>query len=333
MLSKFVDLFFIFQRLLEDIFLEVASALDAIREDHDTNAVLDASVPHAHVDTLVGPAHHSVPMALIVQVVALVPVARFPLEHSRSVLFVAHVHALVLVALCVAQLICLLFLPLAMAVFETVLELSCVAAAIFPLVLTESLWFSLTVLTDIAVAICEKVGSVAFSQTCEPLALILVSICENMHAISLCFRVYPLANVGLSVLAFPDPVAVFDALFPLAIIDLAMFPLVDALAIRFSVFVSAMVRVSIREKLVAPPMPSVFQPFTLVCPTIRVDKHTKAFPLPGCRVKLASIYTVFVLLDAKILQLSDSLIVKFVTNHLINLNTVTFILKLPILFT
>ena len=80
-------------------------------------------------------------------------------------------------------------------------------------------------------------------------------------------------------------------------------------------------------------MPSVLQPFTLVCPTIRIDKHTKSFSLSGRRIKLASIYAVFVLLDAEILQLSDSLIVKFVTDHLIYLNTITLILKLAILLT
>ena len=333
MLSKLIDLFFALQRLLKDILFEDASALDAVREDHYADTVLDASVPHAHVDTLVSPAHHSVPVSLIVQVVALVAVSRFPLEDTRAVLFVAHIHAFVLVALRVSKLICLLFLPLAVAVFEAILELSCVAAAIFPLVLAESLWFALTVLADIAVTVGEEIRAIAFSQTCEPLALILVSVGEDMHTVALGFRVHPLANVGLSVLAFPDSVPVFDALLPLAIIHFAMFPLIDTFAIRFAIFVSPMVRVSIREKFVTPSMPSVLQPFTLVCPTIRVDKHTKAFSLSGCRIKLASIYTVFVLLDAEILQLSDSLIVKFVTDHLIYLNTVTLILKLAVLLT
>ena len=75
MLSKLIDLFLALERLLEDIFFENASAPDAIREHHHSDAVLDASVPHAHVDTLVSPAHHAVPMALVVQVVALVAVA------------------------------------------------------------------------------------------------------------------------------------------------------------------------------------------------------------------------------------------------------------------
>ena len=78
-------------------------------------------------------------------------------------LFVIFVHALILIALSPAVLISLLFLPFTMPVLQTVIELSGITAAIFPLVLTETLWLPLAVLADIAVAIGEKVRAVALS--------------------------------------------------------------------------------------------------------------------------------------------------------------------------
>ena len=80
-----------------------------------------------------------------------------------AVLLVAHVHALILVTFRVSKVICLLFLPLAMAVLQAVLELPSVAAAVFPLVLTEALRLSLVVLTDIAISIHKKVRAIALT--------------------------------------------------------------------------------------------------------------------------------------------------------------------------
>ena len=72
-------------------------------------------------------------------------------------LFVVFIHAFVGITLCIAEFICLLLLPLAVAMLEAILELACVAASILPLVLAEALGFTLRVLTNIAISVSEEV--------------------------------------------------------------------------------------------------------------------------------------------------------------------------------
>ena len=78
-------------------------------------------------------------------------------------LLVSFVHAFVRVALGLAILISLLLLPFSVAMLQTVLELSSVTAAIFPLVLAEAFRLTLGVLTDIAVSVGEEIGAVALT--------------------------------------------------------------------------------------------------------------------------------------------------------------------------
>jgi putative effector of murein hydrolase LrgA (UPF0299 family) len=75
-------------------------------------------------------------------------------------LLVLLVHSFIHVALSVAEFVSLLFLPLSMAILESIDELSSVATPILPLVLAESFRFSFTVLAHEAVAIGKEVGSV-----------------------------------------------------------------------------------------------------------------------------------------------------------------------------
>ena len=119
--------------------------------------MLDALVPHAHIHALICPFHDTIAMSLVLRIITLVAVTRFPFEDSESVLLVRIVHTLIRVALRIAVLVCLLFLPLSVAVLETVEELPGVAAAIGPLVLAKAFWLSLIILPDVAVTVGEEV--------------------------------------------------------------------------------------------------------------------------------------------------------------------------------
>jgi hypothetical protein len=157
LISIRIDLIFTFKRFLEDIFFKDTSSFYSIREDHNTDAVLDALIPDSHISALICPLHDSIPMALIFQVISLISVATFPLEHAPTMLLVILIETLIRVALRVTKFISLLFLPLAMSMFESIHELACITTSILPLVLTESLRLALGVLADIAISICKEV--------------------------------------------------------------------------------------------------------------------------------------------------------------------------------
>ena len=72
-------------------------------------------------------------------------------------LLVLPIHSFIRVALSVAELVSLLFLPLSMTMLESIDELPSVAAPILPLVLAESLGFSFIVLAHEAVAVGKEV--------------------------------------------------------------------------------------------------------------------------------------------------------------------------------
>lgn len=157
LISVRINLIFALKRLFKDVLFEDTSSFDIIREHHDTHAVLDTLIPDAHISALICPLHHTVPVALVLQVIAFVPVTRLPFEDTISVLLVILVETLVRIALRVTELVSLLFLPFSMAVFESIQELASVAAAILPLVLAEAFRLSLGILANITVAIGEKV--------------------------------------------------------------------------------------------------------------------------------------------------------------------------------
>ena len=236
--------------------------------------MLDTLFPQSHVAAFVGPAHHTVPMSLILLIVALITVTGLPLEDAVPVLLVCFVHPLVRVALSLAILVGLLFLPFSVAMLQTILKLSSVTAAIFPFILTEAFGLSLCVLSHIAVSVGEEVRAVALAQALEPLALILVTVGEHMHTVALGLGLNPLANIGFSIGALPDTVSVLDTLHPLTVVDFPVFPLVDALAVCFTVLVCAMIRVAIGEDLVSTSMSLVLEPLALIDAPILIHKHT-----------------------------------------------------------
>ena len=70
-----VQLLLPLQALLEHVLLKDARSAHPIWEDHHSDPMLDALVPHSFVHALVSPLHDSVAMALVLRVIALVAVA------------------------------------------------------------------------------------------------------------------------------------------------------------------------------------------------------------------------------------------------------------------
>ena len=186
-----------------------------------------------------------------------------------------------------------------MAVFETVLELTSVTAAIYPLVLSEAFWLAVVVLANKDITIREEVTAVSVSQAAFPLAFILVAIAPNMHTVSLSLGVLPLANVGLAIRALPNAVATFDASEPFSIVDFTVLPGVDALPVGFSLFIISLVGIGVCEDFVTAPLSLVFPPFTFVDAARLVDKHAKAFSLAADIVELTPVDAVSILFDAE----------------------------------
>ena len=160
-------------------------------------------------------------------------------------LFVGFIHALIRIALRVTELVRLLLFPLTVPALQAVQKLASVATAVRPLVLAETFWFTLFVLTYVTVAIGKEIRAIALSQTGVPLALILVPIGKHVHAIPLSLRLDPLTDVTFSIATLPDTISMFDALQPFTVVHFAILPLVHTFTICFIVFIGAMVRISI----------------------------------------------------------------------------------------
>lgn len=94
---------YLFDALNEQILIEKAGAPGAISKDHNSNALLDAGLPSAHVGAAVRPPHHAVSVALVIVVKAAVYVPRLPFEDAVPVFLVFEVFALVVVCLILAQ--------------------------------------------------------------------------------------------------------------------------------------------------------------------------------------------------------------------------------------
>ena len=112
-----------------------------------------------------------------------------------AMLLVVDVLTIVRIALRVAILTCLLLLPFSMAVLQSVPELTGVTAAIYPLVLAETLRFTLNVLSDKDVAVGKEVTSISLPQAAVPLSFVFVTVTPDVDAIALRFRVLPLTYV------------------------------------------------------------------------------------------------------------------------------------------
>ena len=83
------------QRLAKDVLLEETCAFDTVREDHDTDSMLNTLIPHPHVSALIGPHHDTVSIALILIIVPFVSIAGLPFENTVAMLLVVLVHAFI----------------------------------------------------------------------------------------------------------------------------------------------------------------------------------------------------------------------------------------------
>ena len=247
-------------------------------------------------------------------------------------LFVILIHAIIGVALRVAEFVRLFLLPLSMSVLQAVPELACVTAAILPFVLTKAFRLSISVLPDVAVSIGKEVRAIAVSQALQPLTFIFIPVRKNVNTITLRFPCLPLANVRLAIVSLPNTVAVLDTHVPFTIVDLAVLPRVHTFSIGFTSLICPVVVVTGGEKLITTPTASVLAPFAFVNPTGEVDKDAQALALPII-IELATINaTIFVLLDAKCAFFANLFIIKLITDHLIFFNSVTIVFELSVLF-
>lgn len=118
LLQVFFKFFQICQRSAIDIGLEKASLADAVLEDHEADAVLEAVVPVASVDGAVVPIHFAVADLDVLGVVAFVFAAALPGELSIPMLLIILVLALILVTVLIA-----ILFPMALTVLLAIVEL------------------------------------------------------------------------------------------------------------------------------------------------------------------------------------------------------------------
>ena len=73
--------------------------------------------------------------------------------------------------------------PFTLPALHAVLEIAGVGATICPLVLSESLRFSVYILPYVLVTIVEEITSIAVTKVLVPLSLIFVLVLPDMHTI------------------------------------------------------------------------------------------------------------------------------------------------------
>ena len=158
-----LDLSLALDRGLEDILLKESSPTRPIWENHDSDAFLDALIPCSHVGAPVCPSHHTIALPLIIDVAPHINVARLPLKSAVPMLFIVDILSLVSIASGVAILVCLLLLPLTVAILHASFELTSIATSINPLILTEAFRFSVDILTNKDITIGEEVTPVSMA--------------------------------------------------------------------------------------------------------------------------------------------------------------------------
>lgn len=191
-------------------------------------------MPFALIVTAVVPVHTTFTLALIHPVIALVAIARLPLEDTEPVLHVIPELPIILVAVRPA-----IFLPLAGSILEAIGEVTDIGSAIPPAVCAEAMWLAEFVLTDVCVTLLEPVVTFAVFQTVNEFTLISVAILPLMHTVAVALAVLPFADIRLSGCAFPDAEPLLDSFLPLAIVHFTVFISENAFTMRLVVMVLA----------------------------------------------------------------------------------------------
>jgi hypothetical protein len=91
-------LLFYLHLYLVDIVFEIAFFSGIVREGHLAISVLDASIPFALVPRAISPAHLSIPVSIIFEILALVLVATCPDETTKPMLAIVLVFSVVDIA-------------------------------------------------------------------------------------------------------------------------------------------------------------------------------------------------------------------------------------------
>ena len=154
--------------------------------------MLDAHAPLALIYRAVGPEHLSIPVTLIVLIVALIDVPALPREHSVAIFSIVTILAVVLIARSGGI---RLLLPFPLAMLEAFLEVTDIHAATLPLVLSVSVWLATFVRSCKGIPIGEYVSSLTVFEAVSPLAFISITIFPLMDAVPVGFTVLPLAYV------------------------------------------------------------------------------------------------------------------------------------------
>ena len=139
-------------------------------------------------------------------------------------LFIVDILSLVSIASGVAILVCLLLLPLTVAILHATFELTSIATAINPLILTEALRFSVDILTNKDIPIGEEVASVSMAQGAKPLAFVFVTVPPNMNTIALSLGILPLTNITFTIQTLPYSISTLNSLQPLTVVHLPILP-------------------------------------------------------------------------------------------------------------
>lgn len=169
--------------------------------------MLDALAPLALVDTGISPPHLTVPIALILFVLAFVQVSTRPGEDTIALLLIHTIVSFVLVALLLTSTALTTF-PFAFSMLETILKLTNVERAILPGILTFTIWLTVFVLTCVDISISKYVCSLSMLQALLPLALVPVPVLPGVHPVALRLRLPPLPYVGVVIQPTPDSIPV-----------------------------------------------------------------------------------------------------------------------------
>ena len=283
---------------------------------------LETLLPLAFVIRPIAPLHPALALAQVVAVVALVSVARLPAEGAVAVLLVVPKVTVVLIRVRSRVLP-----PLSSTVFDSTGKVTNIGSAIFPLIVSKTMWLTSIVIARVGVPIREDVGSFAMLERICPLTLVSVTVLPLVDTEAVDSATSPLANVRVAGGALPSTEAVLDALLPLTIVHLTVWPRQDALSMRFVIEVQADVLNRVLEELVSSSIAPIVLPLTFIDTPILIDERSQAVPLAFFEGAL--VQSVLRALYVELISLSNLLIVKELADHLILCRFLLFIEDAP----
>ena len=124
--------------VLVDVVLEVAFFYSPVWEDHTAETMLYAVLPLSFVHASISPQHLTVTMPLVFFKVTLVDVARGPSEHS----FAMFLLILIVSFVDIAGLAFPTLAPLALALLNSLEEVTNIDGSIGPGILASAMWFA-----------------------------------------------------------------------------------------------------------------------------------------------------------------------------------------------